>query len=535
MSMGRLKMKKIRELLRLKLNCQLSNRTTAKALGLSASTISYYTRAAQRANLSWPLSEDMDDTKLNALLEPHCQQFKQPKLKQSIDFANLHQELKRKGVTLQLLWEEYLLCKPSNPYSYSQFCSLYRHWRQQLKPSLRQIYQAGEKTFVDYAGPKVPIFNPETGESKDAVIFIAVLAASNYTYAEATASRSSADWLNAHMRMFEFFGGVSELVIPDNEKSGTTKASRYEPILNQHYEALGAHYDTTFLPTRPAKPKDKAKVECAVLVVERWILAKLRHQKFFSLGALNQAIAALLPELNHRPFKKLSGSRFSAYEQLDKPALKPLPLTCYAITHIQQTRVRLDYHIEVFDHFYSVPHTLINQVVDYQTTASTLEIFHNGKRVAMHLLSQEQNQTTTIKEHMPEAHRQHLAWTPLQFLHWANLIGEKTIAVTEHLIETQPHPECCYRIHLGLKKLQKRFGDKSLEAACDYALQFAKPGFHSIESILKNNLHNQLSSDCMNDEADEDKPAPVIDSHSNIRGTAYYQSQPFLLGEFHVN
>lgn len=518
MSKERLTMLKLRELLRLKFDCKLSNRKIARALNISASTVSYYHRAAIESNLSWPLSSEFDDNVLIQKLEPYCKQLKIEPRKRVADYQLIHQELKQKGVTLELLWEEYQHIDTTTAYSYSEYCRQYRIWKKQLKPSLRQNYKAGEKTFVDYAGPKIPIRNPETGVIKEAYVFVGVIAASNFTYAEATLSRSIPDWIGSHIRMFEYFGGVTELVIPDNEKAGTTRACNYDPDLNPHYAALASHYNTIFLPTRPVKPKDKAKVETAVQIVERWIMAKLRKQIFFSLEELNKAIAQLLIQLNQRPFKKLPGTRLSQFEKIDKPALKLLPKTRYELITIKKISVRLDYHIDVDGHYYSVPHALINQVVDYRTTANTLEIFYQGRRIASHPISSLQGKSTTLSEHMPSNHRYHTQWSPQLFMDWAEKIGVNMVAVTQVIIKTQPHPECCYRIHSGFRNLSKRYGNCRLEIACRYALQYAQPGFKSIQSILKNSLDKTLP-ECAANESVNKKTI----YHQHIRGAQYYQ------------
>lgn len=522
MCQERIRMKKLKEVLRLKLDCSLKNRAIARAVNLSASTVSYYTRAFAVSGLSWPLPATLSDTELIDCLEPHAKQLQRTRpLKQCPDFALIHQEMKRKGVTLQLLYEEYQSSHSSPIYSYSEYCRRYREWKQQCKASLRQTYRAGEKCFVDYAGPRIPIYDAVTGMIREAYIFIGVLGASNYTFAEATWSRSIPDWLGSHQRMFLFFNGVPHMIIPDNEKAGVTSACYYDPELNPHYLAFATHYQTVVLPTRPKHPRDKAKVETAVQIVERWILARLRHCKFYSLVELNQAISDLLKILNKKPFKKLPGCRLSQFEQLDKPALKTLPSTAYEHATIKCVKVRLDYHIEVDNHYYSVPHQLIAKTVEYQLTENRLEIYYGSQRVASHLRSRTIGGQTLQAEHMPHTHRAHQGWTPRSFLDWAIHLGQASAQIAEKTIATQPNTECCYRIYLGLRNLVKRFGAQRFENACQYALVIQAYRYRSIKSILEKQLDRQSQSDIQpyyTNNLITFKPNP------HIRGGQYYQT-----------
>lgn len=514
MAEERLSMKKVKELLRLKWECQLSNRVIGHAIHASPSTVSYYTRAFKASGLTWPLEEKWDDQKLMAYLEPHCQQLKiQTQQKAPLNYTEIHQELKRTGVTLQLLWEEYQKHFGKKAYSYSEYCRRYRAWVKQLKPTLRQSYKVGEKCFIDYAGPKIPIHLPN-GEIKEAIIFVGVLAASNYTFAKAYFTRSLPDWCDAHVSMFEFFGGLPIMVIPDNEKAGIKKACYYEPELNAQYEALASHYQIAVLPTRPYHPKDKAKAELAVLLVERWMMARLRNQIFFSLVELNQAIAQLLILLNQKPFKKLLGSRTSHFEEYEKSALRPLPKEPYEYAEIKEATVGLDYHVEAKGHFYSVPYLLIKKQVQCRVSNHIVEIFYQGKRVASHPRSFLVGAHTTLPEHMPKGHWAHKHWTPERFLHWSQSIGNSTLKVAEWNIQNKSHPECAYRIHLGLLKLSKRYGTLKLEEACFYALSIGSPTYKSINSILQ----QQLMSLPLPEQTHYQSKV-----HQNLRGPQYYR------------
>jgi transposase len=505
-------MRKLREVLRLTYSSRLSQRQVARCLHLSRTTVGKYLDLAQAAGITWPLPEAMDDHALARALFPgsasgFAQHFTQP------DFSYLHQELRRKGVTLQLLWEEYAASNPETAYQYSWFCELYSEWRTCQKISMRQTHRAGHKLFVDYAGQTVAINDPVTGDLHQAQIFVAVLGASSYTYVEATWTQTLPDWTSSHARAFTFFNGVPEIVVPDNLRSGVSRACRYEPDLNPTYAEMAAHYQVAIIPARPRKPRDKAKVEVGVQIVERWILARLRKMTFFSLAELNQEIQALIIDLNTRPFKKLPGSRRSQFEALDRPALKPLPSAPYEYAEWKKARVGLDYHIEVEGHHYSVPHHLVRQQLDVRLTASTLEALHQGRRVASHVRSHRRGGETTDPAHMPVAHRKHLEWTPESLRRWATEIGEATRAVVEHLLTTKPHPEQGYRSCLGLITLSRRYGAERLERACERALAIGSPARTSIDSILKQGL------DLVPVIEEEEIQLP---EHENVRGPAYY-------------
>jgi transposase len=507
-------MHKIKDILRLHFEAQLSQHQIAASLQLSSGVVNKYLALFRAANISWPLPKEMDETKLRSLLRPHTKKvsrYHEP------DYASIHQELKRKEVTLLLLWQEYEQTHQKSAYRYAQYCAKYREWLQRQKPSMRQIHHAGEKLFIDYCGPTLDVIDPATGEIRKASIFVAVLGASNYTYAEATWDQTLPNWIASHVRAFQFLGGVPALLVPDNLRAAVTKACRYEPKINETYADLAAHYGTAVLPARPYKPKDKSKVENAVLVVERWILAKLRRDTFVGLAELNAAIAKLLQELNQRPFKKLPGTRASQFEAIDKPALKKLPVKPYEFSTFSVARVHVDYHVEVERHYYSVPYTLIKQLVHVRLTANTLECFYNGERVASHLRSYQKGKHTTLKEHMPKSHQKFSDWSPGRFLNWAINIGPATRDVIKHLLTKAIHPEQSYRACFGILTFAKQYGKERLESACQRALVIGSPKRHSILSILKNGLDKQPLV------------PPVfsrrIQVHENIRGAAHYQKQ----------
>ena len=501
----------IKEILRLKYEAQLSQRQIAQSLHLSVGVVSKYLRRARTQQITWPLPAEWTPAELLQRLGGEGKG--DAAAATAPDFALLHQELQRKGVTRQLLWEEYALTT-SQPLSYTRFCAQYREWKRRLHPTLRQTHMAGDKLFLDYAGPTVDIIDAATGEVRPAQIFVAVLGASNYTYVEATWTQSLPDWLTSQVRALEFFGGVPRLLVPDNLKSAVTKACRYEPILNRSYQEFLEHYGTAALPARPYKPRDKAKVEVGVQIVERWMLARLRKQQFFSLEELNQALRELLLVLNQRPFKKLPGSRQSWFEELEQPLLKPLPPARYYYAQWKKARVHLDYHIEVDGHYYSVPHAYLRQEVEVRVTSLTLEIFQHGNRLATHSRSERKGAHTTLPEHLPKAHQAHLEWSPTRFLTWAADIGPATQEIVRYLLEQRRHPEIGYRSCLGLLALAKRYSPARLEAACQYALALGASRRRTIASILDKGLEAQ--------------PLPEIPqqlslpAHDNIRGAGYY-------------
>jgi transposase len=395
-------MRNVREVLRLRFANGLPQRAVAGSLGLSQSTVSDYLGRARRARLSWPLPEELDDERLEALLFPPAPDVpieRRPKP----DWGWVHRELRRANVTLALLWEEYRGGAPDG-FGYSWFCDLYKEWAGRLKPTMRQVHIAGERLFVDFAGHTMEVCDGLTGEIRTAQIFVAVLGASSFTYAEATSSQTLPDWVGAHVRAYEFFGGAARQTVSDNLKSGITKACFYEPMVNRTYTEMAAHYGSAIIPARPYKARDKAKAEVGVQVVQRWILARLRHRRFFSLAALNAAIRALLDDLNDRPMRSWGISRRALYEQLDKPALLPLPAERYEYAEWKRCRVGLDYHVEIAKHWCSVPYPLLRHEVYARITLATVEIFHRGKRVASHLRSNRRHRPTTVAEHMPSAH-----------------------------------------------------------------------------------------------------------------------------------
>ena len=508
----RLSMRKIKEVLRLKWGQGLSNRQIAQACGVARPTVGEYLRRADQAGLRWPLPATLSDTQLEQQLFPPPPNL--PAETRGIpDWSVTQRELKGKGVTLFLLWQEYRAAHPDG-YQYSWYCDQYRAWRGKIDVVMRQDHRAGEKLFVDYAGQTASIIDRTTGEVRQAQIFVAVLGASNYTYAEATWSQNLPDWIGSHVRAFRYLGGVPELVVPDNLRSGVKRAHRYEPDINPTYLDMANWFGVAVLPARVRRPRDKAKAENGVLVVERWILAVLRHREFFSLAELNTTLSELLEKLNTRPFKKLPGCRRTHFEQIDQPALRPLPAEPYCYAEWTQARVHIDYHVAIKEHYYSVPHALIKQQLDVRITANTVECFHRGQRVASHRRSYQKGHHTTVAAHMPEAHRHAGDWSPERLINWAAKTGVATQALISKVLASRQHPQQAYRACLGILRLGKAYGDKRLEAACRRALTLGTCRYKSIESILKHRLDERPLT--------EQQELPLPADHGNIRGPAYY-------------
>jgi transposase len=506
----RLSMRQIREVLRLCWESRLPQRAAARSLGLGQGTVSGYLSRARAAGVAWPLPEDLDEAGLEALLFPPpsgipADQRPMP------DWGWVHRELRRPDVTLALLWEEYR-AGAADGFGYSWFCDLYRAWAGRLKPTMRQVHVAGEKLFVDFAGRTGEVVDPTTGEIVPVQIFVATLGASNMTYAEASWSQALPDWIGAHTRAFATFGAVPALVVSDNLKSGVIRACFYEPEVNRSYAEMATHYGTAILPARPYKPRDKAKVEVGVQVVGRWILARLRHRRFFSLADLNAAIRALLDDLNDRSMRGWGTSRRALYEQLDRPALESLPPEPYEYAEWKRCRVNLDYHIEIAKHYYSVPHQLIRQEVEARITAATVEIFHRGKRVASHRRSTRPHRPTTIADHMPSSHRRYRDWTHERIRREAAAVGDNTAILADVILRSRPHPEQGFRSCIGILGLVKRHGAERVDAACARALVLGTRSYSSVAAILKNHRENA--------------PPPIGEApiliHENIRGPGYY-------------
>ncbi len=513
MPTNRLSMRNAREILRLRLGVGLSLRETAASCGVGATTVHDVVARAETAGLGWPLPELLDDAGLEARLYPAAQEASgraQP------DFEAIHKALKQLGVTLELLWQEYREAHPERGYGYSRFCDLYRTWRGQLDVVMRQEHRAGEKLFVDYAGVRIDITDPATGAVTPAPVFVAALGASSFTYAEACEGEDTASWIQAHIHTYEYMGGVSAITVPDNLKAGVITPDFYEPELNPTYREMAAHYGTTIIPARVRRPRDKAKVENAVQQVERWVLAPLREQKFFSRTEANRAMRDRLEWLNNRPFTKLPGSRRSLWLDLDRPALKPLPPRRFEIPEWKtDVGVNIDYHIQFANHFYSVPHQLLQKRVDVRATPLLIEVFRRGRRVASHRRSSVTGGFTTDPAHRPASHRRYADWSPSRLIRWAEKVGPETQALVRAILESKPHPEQGFRSCLGILRLGTTFSPARLEHACQRARAIRALSYRSVHSILKAKLDGQPLL------------VPEHDPrlwHEDIRGAEYYHS-----------
>jgi len=511
----RVSMRRVREILRLKYECGASSRSIAVAVEAARSTVRLCLDRVAAAGLSWPLPPSLTDQGLEALLfAPVGGSRPGARHKDEPDWTAIHRELRRPGVTLQLLWEEYRTLHPTG-YGYSRWCELYRGWEGRLSPTMRQVHPAGERLFVDYAGHTVEVVDGGTGELRAVQVFVAVLGASNYTYAEASWTQTLPDWIGSHVRALEFLGGVPRQIVPDNLRAGVLRANWYEPGINPTYRDMAAHYGTAILPTRVRKPRDKAKVEVGVQVVERWILARLRNQRFFSLAELNAAIAVLVTDLNARPMRRLAVSRGQLFEELDRPALSPLPAEAYVYAEWRIRRVSLDYHVDVDGHYYSVPHRLLREQIEARITARTVELFHKGERVAVHQRGGARGRHTTLAEHMPRAHRRHAEWTIERIRKEAETIGAATATLVDVILRNRPHPEQGFRACLGILRLVRTYNRDRVEAACARGLEIGARSYGSVQSILHHGLDRQAGASTA-----QSDDLPLL--HPNIRGSGYY-------------
>ena len=520
-------MRKAREILRLKYEAGLGVRQIARSIRVSHGTVVNYLQRAEAAGVRWPLSAEMDDNQLQQLL--FSSKSPPEEARRALpDMAELHKEMRgkrrRKGITRQLLWEEYRVAHPDG-YGYTQFCEYYKRFESTLEPALRQPYKAGEKLFVDWAGETFPVTDRQTGIVRQAHLFVAALGASNYTYAEAFENTQLPSWIEAHIHTWEFFEGVAAITVPDNPKTAVNKPCRYEPLLHRTYEELAEYYGTVVIPARSGEAQDKAKVEEAVQNAERRILAVLRHQTFFSLAELNESIRKALFDLNHRPFQKMPGCRDDLFRELDKPALRPLPARRYETGLWRDAKANIDYHVQVDWHCYSVPYQLVNQSVDVRLSVRTVEIFHLGKRVALHVRSHQKGGFTTDPAHRSKAHQQHLEWTPSRLVRWSqNEVGEHCGQAVAKLLENKTHPEQGYRACLGIIRLRRNYGAERLESACRRAVMLDVCNYHSIKSILATAADRQpLPQD------GQTVSTPKI-AHQNLRGQDYYALAEFVTG-----
>jgi transposase len=501
----------IKEVLRLYYSCGLSHKKIAKALGCSHGAVAEYIHRATSAGLVWPLPDDLDEGQIEARLFPPG---KKTASRPQPDCVYIHNELKKKGVTLIQLWAEYREENPSG-YCQSQFCDIYNRFAEKLNISMRQVHFAGEKCFSDFAGKTLPIVDPHTGEVSSAHLFVCTLGASSFTFAKLFASENTEAWCNGHAQAFLYFDGVPKIAVPDNPKPVITKACPYEPDVNPSFAQMAAHFQIAVIPARIRKPKDKAKVEAAVGLATRWILAVLRNRTFFSIAEANKAVGSLLEKLNDAQFKKIPESRRSLYQKIDRPALSPLPKNDFEFANIKKASVNIDYHIDFEGHYYSVPHHLRKEIVELRVTATTVEIFFKGSRVASHARNCIAYKHTTLDAHRPKNHQEYGDWPPERIIKWANKIGPASAQVVTLIMQQRRVPEQGYRSSMGILRLNKIYGDKRLEAACGRALAIGALSFKSIKSILSSGLDQRPLPE---------PPNQLTIVHSNIRGASEFNS-----------
>jgi len=498
----------IKDVIRLKWAARLTHEEIAATLKVSKGVVAKYVALAGAAGLDWLTVEHWGERELTARLLPRSAEATPVVVP---DWGRIHRELDRKGMTLMLLWQEYVAEHPhGRTWRYTQFCEHYKAFAGRLKRSMRQHRRAGEKLFIDYAGPTVALTGGERAQ-----VFVAAMGASSYTFACATPAQKLADWIGAMVRALEFYGGVPQLIVPDNARAVIADADRYEPQANQTVLDFARHYGTSVLAARPAHPRDKATAESAVQVVTRWILMRLRQRRFDSVGQVDAAIAELLPWLNERPFQKLPGSRASTFAELDAPVLMPLPPSRYEIARFKTVKLHIDYHVEIDGHRYSAPHALVGQQLEARLTACGVELLLRGSRVASHARSSRRGGFTTVEAHMPAAHRAHRDWTPQRLIAWGQRVGLATGEVVHRILAQNKHPEHGYRSCLGLLGLAKRYGNARLEAACERALVLGAFKYRHVRDILANNRDQLALNGC--------EPGWTSPAHPNLRGPGHYQ------------
>jgi transposase len=503
-------MRKIREVLRLRLEHGMTAREVAGACGLGCTTVVEYGYRAKAAGLVWPPPEDLSDAALEALLfpPPPPQETDRP----LPDWGHIRSELSRKGVTLTLLWREYKEEHP-NGYRYSRFSQLFREWEGAHSYSMIQHHRPGEKLFVDFSGLTMRLTNPESGETHKVEIFVAATGYSQFIFARACRTQTLRDWLDCHTCAFEFLGGCPEVVVPDNLKSGVKTPCRFDPEKNPSYAEFARHYDIVVLPARSRRPKDKAKVENGVQQVERWVLAPLRDRVFFSMEELQEAMDAEVRALNDRKLTDVPHSRRELFEAEERAKLKPLPNSRYELAEWKKAKVGPDYHVRFASQAYSVPHRYCGKSVDVRLTTQRVEVYLAGALLAAHDRGIALRHISTVPEHMPESHREHAEWTPQRLVGWASEFGPSTRELVEAMLLAYVHPEHGFRPAMGIVSLSKRYGAERLERACARALRGGATNYQSVKSILAKGLDGL--------EIQSEEPSPVA-SHANVRGKGYF-------------
>lgn len=510
--MEKISMSKIKEIFRLKYEAKLSARKISRALNISHTVVNNYLQKFVEVKMSYDGIKHLNDKEIMNKLCPT--EVKKAKYNMP-DFGYIHKELRRQGVTLELLHNEYMEANVDGYYGYTWFCNEYKKYANKLNISMRQVHIAGEKVFVDYSGMTMPIVNSETGEITQAQIFIGVLGASDYPYVRAMATQQKKDFINAHIDMFKYFGGVPTILVPDNLKSAVTRADNYDPEINKDYAAMARHYGSVVIPARAGKPKDKAKVENGVKIVQRWILARLRNHTFFCIEELNRAISSLIPMYINKQMKRLGKSRLELFQELDYPALRPLPTIHYEYKEFKMLKVNIDYHIALEYGYYSVPYQLLHKKVEVWYSDKTVDIYYEGKKVATHPKTSQRGKYITQSEHMASSHRKYLEWNPGKILNWGQTIGKNTVKLLDTIMRRRPHPEMGFKSCLGILKLYKKYleldnwDEQRLDQISLSATQYHKYRVDDIKQLLKDNKYNEeLTTNILN--------------HQFVRGSNYY-------------
>lgn len=512
--MRRLPMKKIKDILKLRYITDISYRQISRAVGVPSSTVSDYCKRFEITTYSIDAFLQMDEDRMYEILFPEKKLSYQRKDRPLPDVAYIHQEIAKKGVTFELLWQEYKEQHPDG-YGCSQFKEHYYKYKKKLNPSMRQTYIPGDKMFVDYSGLTLPVVDAESGSVSKAQIFVAVLGASGYTFVHATASQKQEDFILSHVLAYEFFGGVPKINVPDNLKSAVISHSKKGVVINESYAEMARHYQCAIEPARPKKPQDKGMVEQGVQAIQRWILAKLRNRTFFSVDEINQAIAPLLDQYNNKTIKRLEQSRSERFEKNDKPYLQPLPANRFVYRRFKVATVHMDYHIELDRCFYSVPFKYLKEKVELKYTNTVVEIYHKGALIATHPKLHKANERSTHKEHMPLNHQyQHEKMNPERLKKWASSIGKDAKAFVVHRLQASEYPANAYRGVIAILSLEKIYGKMTLNQALGYAHSINSTSTRSIRSILEKKLYLQAANNTT-----VVKPS----KHKNLRGSNYYQ------------
>lgn len=507
----------LKELCRCLLRTDLSHRQIAHKVGHSPSTVSRYRARLRALNATWDNIQALDEIALDRWLNPKKSGLK--KLFVEPDWAYVHAELQRRGVTLALLHEEYALSVDAGAMSDTEFRRRYRRFARTRGLVMRQVRVPGQDLFLDFSGVRPSLTDPETGRRTPVELFVAVMGASRKTFVYAVASQKSVDWIVCNAKALTFFGGAPTYLVPDNLKAAVTSISRQDgALLNMTYAEFAAHYETMVLPARPRKPKDKAPVEIGVLLAQRWILARLRNRVFFSLEELNQAIAELVERLNQRPMRICGGkSRQQLFEELDAPALSPLPEMPYEYAEWKlKVHIGQDYHVAWEGHFYSVPHALVGSKVNLKATGDTVMAFHSGKRVALHPRSSVIGGCSTLPEHQPLAHRAYSQDTMTHLMAWAKQHDGALYAFVQRHSEAHRRPALTLQACRGLQRLAREHGIDRLQVACDRALRAHATSISSVKSILLRQLDRITPAEtgAANDDS--------LPAHENVRGAHYY-------------